>query len=141
LHRVFTSFLLIVCFCFLFRLCLLVFSLPCTFAGRVPILDFYLGGFSLSLSPSRTTIAHHIPMWNGPGVESTFPPWLDLKKCTMSPMPSRFVWPTGCRPRKQAGTRTDHTGALCSLCQTARALQPEPRVQPEPRKLHPVYIV
>jgi len=91
--------------------------LPCTFAGWIPILDFYLAGFSSSLSPSRTTIAHHIPLWNRPGVESTFPPWNDLKKCTMSPLPSSFVWPTGCRPRKQAGRSLDHTGALCSLCQ------------------------
>ncbi len=106
-------------FAFVFSLgCVYLCShLPCTFAGWVPILDFYLWGFSSSLSPSITTIAHHIPMWNGPGVESTFPPWNDLKKCTMSPMPSSFVWPTGCRPRKQAGRRTDHTGALCSLRQ------------------------
>jgi hypothetical protein len=38
--------LLIVCFCLFFGLCLLVFSLPCTFDGWVLILDFYLLGFS-----------------------------------------------------------------------------------------------
>ncbi len=117
LHKVFTWFLLIVCFCFLFRLCLLVFSFALYFCWMVRILDFYWWGFPSSLSRSRTTIAHHIPMWNGLGVESTFTPWNDLKKCTMPPMPSCFVWPTGCMPRKQAGRRTDHTGALCSLCQ------------------------
>jgi hypothetical protein len=119
--------------------------LPCTFAGWIPILDFYLAGFSSSLSPSRTTIAHHIPMWNRPGVESTFPPWNDLKKCTMSPMPSSFVGPTGCRPRKQS--RQEDWPYWCTLfimpdnALAARALQPEPRVQPEPPNLHPVYVV
>jgi hypothetical protein len=45
-HRFFTWFLLIVYFCFFFRLCIFAFYLPCTFVGWVPILDFYLQGFS-----------------------------------------------------------------------------------------------
>jgi vacuolar-type H+-ATPase subunit I/STV1 len=46
LHRVFTWFLLIVCFCFFFGLCLLVFSFALYFYGWIPVLDFYSHGFS-----------------------------------------------------------------------------------------------
>jgi hypothetical protein len=45
LHRVITWFLLIVCFCFFFGLCLLVFSFTLYFQWMGSILDFYLQGF------------------------------------------------------------------------------------------------
>jgi hypothetical protein len=47
LHTIFTLFLLIICFCFFSLGCVYLCShLPCTFDGWVPILDFYLQGFS-----------------------------------------------------------------------------------------------
>jgi hypothetical protein len=46
LHKVFTWFLLIVCFVFSLGCVYLCFHLPCTFDKWVPILDFYLQGFS-----------------------------------------------------------------------------------------------
>ncbi len=50
---IYLIFLLIVCFCFSFGLCLLMFSFAlCTFAGWVPILDFYLQGFFSFFFPS-----------------------------------------------------------------------------------------
>jgi hypothetical protein len=47
LHRVLTWFLLIVCFCFFFRLCLVVFSFALYFWWMGSIPDFYLGVFLL----------------------------------------------------------------------------------------------
>jgi hypothetical protein len=47
LLKAFILFLLIVCFCFLFGLCLIVLFSPCIFYGWVLVLDFYIYMFFL----------------------------------------------------------------------------------------------
>ncbi len=73
LHKVY---LLIVCFCFFFRLCVFVFSFACIFAGWVPILDLFLKGFS-SLLRSMCNILS----WRD--IDKYKCPWNLIKKILM----------------------------------------------------------